>query len=197
MSGSYFTNPIIFLIQTAFGLYILAVLLRFLLQQVRADFYNPLSQFLVKATNPPLKPLRRLIPGLGGIDLASLILAWLLKSLEILLIIMVGGGTINLIAPLLWAIPELIELVINIYLFGILIQVILSWVSSGNYNPATALLYSLTAPLLRPAQRILPPFSGIDLSPMLVMIGLILLKMMLMEPLRMLVGSPFVKMHFQ
>ena len=71
MSGSYLTNPLVFLVQTLFGLYILAVLLRFLLQTVRADFYNPISQFLVKVTNPPLKIMRRIIPGLGGIDLAS------------------------------------------------------------------------------------------------------------------------------
>jgi YggT family protein len=191
MSGSYLTNPIIFLIQTLFGLYILAVLLRFLLQLVRADFYNPISQFLVKATNPPLKVLRRIIPGLGGIDLSSLILAWLLKSIEILLVILVSGSAVNLLAPLLWAIPELVELVINIYLFGILIQVILSWVSPGNYNPAVGLLYSLTAPVMRPAQKILPPMGGLDLSPMLVMIGLVLLKMLLLPPLRALTASPF------
>ncbi|MEJ2455517.1 MAG: YggT family protein [Candidatus Thiodiazotropha sp.] len=191
MSGSYLTNPIIFLIQTLFGLYILAVLLRFLLQLVRADFYNPISQFLVKATNPPLKVLRRIIPGLGGIDLASLVLAWLLKSIEILLIILVSGSAVNLLAPLLWAIPELIELVINIYFFGILIQVILSWVSPGSYNPAVALLYSLTAPIMRPAQRILPPMGGLDLSPMLVLIGLVLLKMLLLPPLRAITASPF------
>jgi YggT family protein len=191
MSGGYLANPIIFLIQTLFGLYILAVLLRFLLQVVRADFYNPISQFLVKATNPPLKVMRRIIPGLGGIDLSSLILAWLLKSIEILLILLVSGGAVNLLAPLLWAIPELVELVINIYLFGILIQVILSWVSPGNYNPAVGLLYSLTSPLLRPAQKLLPPMGGLDLSPMLVMIGLVLLKMLLLPPLRGLTGSPF------
>ncbi len=191
MSGSYLTNPIIFLIQTLFGLYILAVLLRFLLQLVRADFYNPISQFLVNATNPPLKVLRRIIPGLGGIDLASLVLAWLLKSIEILLIILVSGSAVNLLAPLLWAIPELVELVINIYFFGILIQVILSWVSPGSYNPAVALLYSLTAPIMRPAQKILPPMGGLDLSPMLVLIGLVLLKMLLLPPLRAITASPF------
>jgi YggT family protein len=196
MSG-YLTNPIIFLIQTLFGLYILAILLRFFLQQVRADFYNPISQFLVKVTNPPLKIMRRIIPGLGGIDLASLVLAWLLKSVEILLIVLVSGSAVNLIAPLLWAIPELIELIINIFLFAILIQVILSWVSPGHYNPASALLHSLTAPLLRPAQRFLPPMGGLDLSPMLVMIGLVLLEMLLLPPLRTLTGSPFAATLFQ
>jgi YggT family protein len=192
MDSSYFTNPIVFLVQTLFGLYILAVLLRFLLQLVRADFYNPISQFLVKVTNPPLRPLRRIIPGLGGIDLSSILLAWLLKALEIFIIISLGAGAVNFAAPFIWAIPELVELLINIYLFGIFIQVILSWVNPGSYNPAVSLLHSLTAPLMRPAQKILPPTGGIDLSPMLVIIGLILLKMLLMTPLRQITGSPFL-----
>jgi YggT family protein len=196
MSGSFFTDPIIFLIQTLFGLYILAVLLRFLLQQVRADFYNPLSQFLVKATNPPLKVMRRIIPGLGGIDLASLVFAWLLQSIEILLVILVAGGGVSLLAPLLWAIPELIDLVINIFFFAVIIQAVLSWFSAGGYNPAVGLLYSLTAPVLRPAQRVLPPMSGVDLSPLLVLIVLALLKMLLVKPLRDLVDSPYAVTSF-
>jgi YggT family protein len=191
MSSSYLTNPLVFLIQTLFGLYVLAILLRFLLQTVRADFYNPISQFLVKATNPPLKILRRIIPGLGGIDLASLILAWALKSIELLLVISITGHAVNVLGPVIWAIPELVELVINIFLFAVLIQVILSWVSPGTYNPASALLYSLTAPIMRPAQKLLPPMGGLDLSPMLVMIGLVLLKMLLLPPLRALTVSPF------
>jgi YggT family protein len=192
MSDTYLTNPLIFLVQTLFGLYILAVLLRFLLQLARADFYNPISQFLVKATNPPLKLLRRIIPGLGGIDLSSIVLAWLLKAVELGLVITISGKAFNLIAPLLWSIPELVELFINIFLFAILIQVILSWVNPGSYNPAIGLLNSLTAPVLRPAQKLLPPMGGLDLSPMLVMIGLVLLKMLLLPPLRMITASPFL-----
>ncbi|MCU7798083.1 MAG: YggT family protein, partial [Candidatus Thiodiazotropha sp. (ex Myrtea spinifera)] len=137
------------------------------------------------------KILRRFIPGLGGIDLASVILAWLLKAIELLLVLSISGNAVNLLGPLVWAIPELVELVINIFLFAILIQVILSWVNPGSYNPATALLYSLTGPVMRPAQKLLPPMGGLDLSPMLVMIGLVLLKMLLLPPLKALTGSPF------
>ena len=190
MSGGYLTNPLIFLIQTLFGLYILAVLLRLLLQMVRADFYNPLSQFLVKATNPPLKLLRRIIPGLGGIDLASLLLAWALKTLELYLVLTLSGIAVHLLGPMLWAIPELVELLINIVLFSVIIQAVLSWFQSGGYNPVYGLLNSLTGPVLRPARRLLPPTGGFDLSPMLVIIGLILLKMLLLPPLRALTGSP-------
>ena len=191
MGSNYLTNPAVFLIQTLFGLYILAVLLRFLLQLVRADFYNPISQFLVMATAPPLKILRRIIPGFGGIDLASLLLIWGLKYVELLLIVIVSGMNTNAFAPLLWAIPELAELLLNVYLFSVLIQVILSWINPGAYNPVSALLHSLTEPVMRPARNILPPVSGLDLSPMLVMIGLILLKMLLLPPLRVFTGSPF------
>ncbi len=191
MDGNYLANPAIFLIQTLFSLYILAVMLRLILQLVKADFYNPVSQFLVRATNPPLKLLRRFIPGFGGIDISSIVLAWALKAAELGLVILLSGASVNALGPFLWAIPELVELLINIFLFAILIQVILSWINPGAYNPASALLHSLTDPVMRPARRILPPISGLDLSPMLVMIGLVLLKMLLLPPLRVITGSPF------
>jgi len=191
MGSSYLTDPATFLIQTLFGLYILVVMLRFLLQWARADFYNPISQFVVKVTAPPLRPLRRLIPGLGGIDLASLVLAWLLKSVELMLVVMVLGAGISPLGAFVWAIPELVGLAINIFLIAVLIHVILSWVNPGGYNPAAGVLYHLTEPLLRPARRLLPPISGLDLSPMLVMMGLYLLKMLLLPPLKVLTGSPF------
>ena len=166
-------------------------MLRFLLQWFRANFYNPLSQFVVKVTTPVLHPLRRIIPGIGGIDFASILLMWALKSLELTLMLLVVSGELNPLGPLIWSIPALIALLINVFIFAILIQVILSWVNPGAYNPATALLYSLTEPLLRPARRLIPPIGGLDLSPMLVMIGLYLLEMLLLPPLQMLTGSPF------
>jgi len=183
MDSSYFTNPLVFLIQVLFGLYLLVVLLRFLLQIVRADFYNPISQFIVKATSPLLKPLRSIIPGFGGLDLSSLMLAWLVKFVEIFLVLLVSGKGIMLIYPMLMAIPGLLELTINIFLFSILIMVILSWISPGGYNPAISLLHSLTEPLVKPARKLIPPMGGLDLSPMFVMIVLVLMKMLLIPPL--------------
>ncbi len=191
MDSSYLTNPLVFLIQTLFGLYILVVMLRFLLQLVRADFYNPISQFLVKATSPLLNPLRRLIPGMGGIDLASVVLMWALKTLELVLLLLVAGAGAAFFGPLLWAIPELVDLLINVFLFAIFIQVILSWINPGAYHPAANILYSLTNPLLAPARRMIPPMSGLDLSPMFVIVGLVLLKMLLIPPLQVITGSPF------
>ena len=191
MGDGYLTNPLVFLIQVLFGACTLVVMLRFLLQLVRADFYNPVSQFIVKATSPLLTPLRRLIPSLGGVDTASLVLMWLVKWVELTLVLLVSGGAFNLLAPLAWAIPELVGLALDVFLYAILIQVILSWVSPGGYNPVIGLIDRLTAPLLRPAQRLIPPVGGLDLSPMVVMIGLVLLKMLLLPPLQLLTGSPF------
>ena len=190
MGSDYVTNPLVFLIETLFGLYALVVMLRFLLQWARADFYNPLSQFIVKVTAPPLRPLRRLIPGLRGWDLASLVLAWLVKSLELMLVLLVLGRGGSALGAFVWSIPELVALTLNIFLFAILIQALLSWFQGG-YHPLAGVLDRLTAPLLAPARRLLPPMSGLDLSPMLAMIAIILLKMLLLPPLKLLTGSPF------
>lgn len=184
MPNAYFTSPVEFLISTLFSLYILLVMLRFLLQRVRADFYNPVSQFIVKATNPPLRPLRRLIPGFGGIDVASLVLLLALQMLSLFLIALIRGGGIGLLPLLLWSMAELVDLAFNVFIFSILIQAILSWVNPGSYNPVSSILYSLNEPLLRPVRRLIPPISGIDLSPLAVIIGLQVLKMLVGPPLR-------------
>ena len=189
MGDGYLTNPLIFLVQVIFGLYVLIVMLRFLLQLTRADFYNPLSQFIVKATSPVLNPLRRIIPGVGGLDISSLVLAWLVKSVELLLTLALKQGGLLVVPALLLAIPGLLELTINIFLFAILIQVILSWVNPGTYNPVVGVLHSLTEPLLGPARRRIPAMGGIDLSPMVVMIGLVLLEMLLLPPVKALIAS--------
>ena len=191
MSGSYLTDPLVFLVRTLFGLYIAVVLIRFLLQWARADFYNPISQFVVRVTAPVLRPLRQIIPGYGGMDLASMVLAWALKAVELAVIAGLLGHGGPLLGALAWAVPALLELVIDLFLFAILIRVILSWVNPDPYNPAVALLDRLTDPVLSPAQRLLPPIGGIDLSPMLVMVGLVLLQMLLVPPLKALTGSPF------
>lgn len=178
-----------FLLTTLFQLYITVVVLRFLLQWVRADFYNPLSQFIVKVTNPLVRPLRRLIPGWGGLDLATLLLAYLLTVLQLALVGthispfdipgLLDGQSLQPVALVLLSLLDLAMLFIGIFFVTIIIQAIISWVNPGHYNPATALLYSLTAPLLRPARRLIPPISGIDLSPLLVVLALQVVKMLL------------------
>jgi len=174
----YFSNAGLFLLNVIFGLYIFAVLLRFLLQLVRADFYNPIARFLVAITNPPLKPLRRVIPGMYGIDLASLVLLLLLELVFQTLLAMLLSQSATAATLLVRGIFDLLHSTLNIYLFGILIMVILSWINPYP-NALSQLLGRLTEPLLRPARRAIPPFSGIDLSPMLVMVGIALAQMAL------------------
>lgn len=183
MGGNYLSQAAAFLIQVVFGLYILAVMLRLLLQWARASFYNPVSQFLVKITNPALVPLRRIIPGLGGVDLASLVLLLLLQIVELVLVGLVVGQSLPIGNLLILALAKLLGLLINVFLFSIIIQVILSWVRPNDYHPMSDLLYSLNEPLLGPARRLLPPISGFDLSPILVLVGLQLASMLVVAPL--------------
>jgi YggT family protein len=178
----------VFLIQTVFGFYILAVMLRFLLQCVRADFYNPLVQFLVRITNPLLLPLRRFVPGYRGLDLASVVLAFALQLLEVLLVTALFGRSLDIGGVLLVTIMELLKLLINIYLWGVIIQAVLSWINPDPRHPAARVLAQLTAPLLRPARRLLPPVSGVDLSPVLVVVALIFVSLLLQDLLGMWSG---------
>lgn len=178
----------IFLIQTVFGFYILAVMLRFLLQCVRADFYNPLVQFLVRITNPPLLPLRRFVPGYRGLDLASVVLAFALQLIEVVLVAALFGQSPGVGGALLMTVMELLKLLINIYLWGVIIQAVLSWINPDPYHPAARVLAQLTAPLLRPARRLIPPVSGVDLSPVLVVVALIFVSLLLQDFLGMWSG---------
>ncbi len=174
-------TALVFLIQTLFGFYILAVMLRFLLQWVRADFYNPLVQFLVRITNPPLLPLRRVIPGYRGLDLAALVLVLILQAVEMLLITLLLNQPVGVGGLLLLTVLELLKLLINIYLWGVIIQAVMSWFNPDPYHPAARVLAQLTAPLLRPARRLLPPIAGVDLSPMLVVVALIFISLLLQD----------------
>ena len=180
MSSSYLTNPLEFLITTLFSLYILVVMLRFILGAVRADFYNPVSQFLVRVTNPLLVPMRKIIPSIRQYDTSALLLMLLLQLLSLVIVVMLRGASVPFITLLLVAIGELVVLAFNVFIFAIIIQVIISWVSPGTYNPVNALLYSITRPIMAPVQRLIPPISGIDLSPLVALIGLQVLKMLVL-----------------
>ena len=160
-----------YLIQTFLSLYLLAMLLRFLLQVVKADFYNPISQFLVKVTNPLVIPLRKVIPGFGGLDIASLLLALVLQGGGIVAILLLNGlGFPNPLLLLLWSALGIIGLLVNIYFFALLAMIILSWIAPGSRNPAVFLLYQITEPVMAPVRKLLPPMGGLDFSPILVFI---------------------------
>lgn len=183
MLNPYAGNAATFLISTLFGLYLLAVMLRFLFQLTRADFYNPISQFIVRVTNPLLLPLRRVVPGVAGIDLASIILMLVLQVLELFLTYWISGYSPHLVGLSVLAIGKLLALAFNVFFFSILIQVIISWVNPSAYNPIISLLYSLNEPLLAPARRLIPPISGLDLSPLVVIIALQLASYLVVAPI--------------
>jgi YggT family protein len=177
------SNAGVFLISTLFGLYILAFMLRLILQMVRADFYNPVSRFIVKITNPPLKPLRRIIPGFAGIDMASVIVMLTLQMLEFFIVTLLRNFPApDILGLILYASVELVSLGFYVFLFSIFILALLSWINPGQYNPISNLLQQITEPVLRPARKLLPPMSGMDLSPMLAMVGLWLIKLLLLDP---------------
>ena len=186
MGTSYVTNPAIFLIDTLFSLYILAVVLRFLLQWTGAEYQNPISQFLVKITHPPLKFLRRYIPSIGKIDTSSIIFALSLQMGADYSILMLKGVSVGIGALAILSFTQLISLLINIFIFAVIANAILSWVSPGTYNPATSILHSLTEPLLNTCRKIIPDLGGLDLSPLIALLGLQLLKMLVLPPLQQL-----------
>ncbi len=168
----------LFLVTTLFDIYIWIVLTRFILQLVRADFYNPVSQFVVKATSPVLTPLRRMIPGFGGLDVASLVLFLALVLVKLGLYVYVfKGAYLSPMGFIILSLMSIASTIINYFLFVIFVSAILSWVvAAGGYNPFADLLHQIAEPVLGPARKIIPPMGGLDISPMLVMIGLIFLK---------------------
>ncbi len=184
MDSTYMTNPVIFIIDTVVSLYILAVMLRFLLQWANADFYNPISQFLVKITHPPIKLLRRYIPSVGKIDTASLVLALIIQMLSDFIILMLKGMAVSVGALTILSISQLLTLLINVFIFAIFARAILSLLSQGTYNSATTVLYSLTEPLLKICRKMVPELGGIDLSPLIALVALQLAKMLFLPPLQ-------------
>lgn len=183
MGANYMTSPVIFIIDTLFSLYILAIVLRFLLQWTRADFYNPISQFLVNITHPPLKLLRRFIPSVGKIDTSSIVLALALQMLVDFSVLLLKGKMISIPALIILSFAQLLTLFINVFVFAVFARAILSWFDPGNRNPATSILYSLTEPLLNLCRKLIPDLGGIDLSPLAALMVLQLAKMMILPPL--------------
>lgn len=181
----------IFLVKTLFSLYLLAILLRFLLQIARADFYNPLSQAIVKITDPALRPLRRIIPGIGGIDLSSLALALIVQVAAICLVFLLLSQSVpNFLLVLSWAFVGIAATILNIYFFALIIVIVLSWVAPQSYSPGAALVQQLTDPIMRPARNLIPPIGGLDLSPIFIFIAIKLIEHLVIDQLALVLGIP-------
>ena len=164
-------QAVLFLIDTAFSLYLMVMILRLWLQLVRADFYNPFSQFVVKATNPLVLPLRRIIPSIGRLDTASLVLAYSIMLLKLLVLQIIQSGQIVLVPSLVLSFVFLIKEILTLLFWILVIRALLSWFSQGR-SPVEYVMHQLTEPLLRPVRNILPSLGGLDLSVLVVLIGL-------------------------
>lgn len=164
-------QAVLFLIDTAFSLYLMVVILRLWLQLVRADFYNPFSQFVVKATNPLVLPLRRIIPSLGRLDTATLLLAYAIMLAKLVILQLIQSGQVLLVPSLILSLIFLLKEIFTLLFWILVIRALLSWFSQGR-SPVENVMLQLTEPLLRPIRRILPPLGGLDLSVLVVLIGL-------------------------
>ena len=181
----------IYLVQTVVSFYTLIVMLRLLLQLARADFYNPISQFAVKLTAPLLNPMRRVIPGWGGIDISSLILILALQVFQLTaVILMLGHGLPNVGLLVGWSAVGVLGLVLNFFFWAILIQVVLSWVAPQSHNPAVALIHQITEPIMAPARKLVPPMGGMDFSPIITFMLIQLMKILVVGSLVEALGVP-------
>lgn len=174
-------NPFIFLVDTILSIYIAIMLLRFILQQVGADFYNPISQFIVKATQPLVNPARRLIPSIKKIDTATLALVFALIIIKLVILFSIAGYPMNVQQLAIKSFYDLISLTFDIFIVALFVQAILSWVNPDPYHPVSSLLRSLTFPILNPIKKFVPPIGGIDLSTIVGLIGLMFLKRLVLS----------------
>ena len=173
------TGALIYLIGTVTDLYVTAILLRLLLQWVRADFYNPISQFLIKITNPVLVPARRIIPSIGKLDTASVVIMLLLELLQLAVINLIRHADYGPEYLFLFAIQKLLLTLLLTFFVLLIVRIIISWVASQSRHPLIPLIHQLTEPVLRPFNKLIPPFSGIDLSPLFALIALRFLLLLL------------------
>ncbi len=159
-----------FIVKTLTQLYLLLLLLRFWLPWLRADFRNPIAQGILRFTSPLIVPVRRLLPSVGRIDTATMLVTFVLQFLTIFALLALFGRAV---APGLIALAAVLELAIlslNLFFFAVIVKIVLSWVAPHTYNPITALVATIAEPILKPFRRIIPSVGGLDISPVLVII---------------------------
>lgn len=176
------TQAIYFIVKTLAQLFLLLLLLRFWLPWLRADFRNPIAQGILRFTSPLIVPLRRFLPAIGRIDTATILVTFLVQFLTVALLLAIVGRNYGPAPVALVSLLELVILSLNLFFFVIIIRIVLSWVAPDNYNPITALLNTLSEPVLRPFRRLIPTIGGLDISPIFAIIllqaGVILLQSM-------------------
>lgn len=181
---NYVANAGQLLVEVFFGASIGLLILRVLLQLVRANCNNPICQFLYRITNPVLLPLRRIIPAWRGFDVAGVLLAWLLTALKLVIVYAMMGETLGVAGLALVALADLLGLVLTIAVILLIVRIVLSFVGNGgSYHPAVPLVFGLTEPVLKPIRRVLPAPGGIDFSPMLAWLAILLVRILIVQPL--------------
>jgi YggT family protein len=191
--GGYLANATAILVDIGFGLIVLLFTLRVLLQLVRANFRNPICQFVYRATNPVLVHLRRVLKPIGSFDLASSIVVFVLQCIKVWILGWLGysrlfqfmGGQILGVGPtLVLGLAETLRSLAWFYIGAVLIRVILSWVQTAGYNPVVPLLHQLTNPLLIPLRKRLPTPGGFDWAPLVLTVALYLFLALVVDPLQ-------------
>ncbi len=186
-----FTNAGVYLIQTFFGIYFILIMLRFLMQVCRVDYYNPLCQGIVKITDPAIKPLRRVLPTVRGVDFATLTVAFVVQLIAVILVMLIVGGYPFLPEYIAWVFLGMFSIIFDIYFFALLIMVISSWIAPYSNHPVLSLINQLTEPLCTPARKLLPPMGGIDFSIILVFVFIALIdNYLVIKPMARMLGIP-------
>ena len=165
-------SMLVFVINALSSLYLIVLMLRFWLPWLRADFRNPLAQGILKLTSPVVVPLRRIVPSFGRLDSATILVAFAVQYLALTLILMITGYQAAVSAIAITALVKLVLLSLNLFMLAIFVRIILSWISPGQYNPATAIISTLTEPVLRPVRNLIPSIGGFDISPVFALIAL-------------------------
>ena len=158
----------IYLVEAVFGFFVFMLLARFHFQWLRVSFRNQIGEFVIATTNWLVLPTRRFVPGLAGLDLPTLLLAWVLQSLCVWIVVAMRGIDPALIDVILRAALDLLRYSLYILVFAIIVQVVISWVNP--YAPMAPVFNAVTAPFLRPLRRFIPPLAGVDLTPLVLLI---------------------------
>ena len=169
-------EPLTFVVTLVLRVAALLFLLRFVLQAVHASFYNPVSEGIVRFTNPVLDPMRKVLRPYRNLDFASFVTAWVAHMLAVTFHIWSAGLPIEVFAIVTDGLRTTLSLVVGIFMVAILVSIIMSWIAPQVYSPAAIIARELAEPLLAPARRILPPLGGIDLSPMITIVVLMLIQ---------------------
>lgn len=166
------TQAAVFLFRTLADLYLMVLLIRLFLQLFRGNFRNPIAQAVLKATSPLVIPVRSVVPAIGRIDTATVLVALVFEVAFIAVLVSLPQFALSGAAIVGFAAVRILMVALRLFFVVVLIHVIISWVAPGTYNPVTAFIADLGEPVLRPVRRVVPPLAGLDLSPLVVLIGL-------------------------